>query len=123
MLLSVSDVINGWTPLIFAAGAGNSDCVKMLIDKFGASLNDVDPLGFTCLHQAARYGRMEMVKLLTSYPQCDIDRKNKYGETAADFAKYGQHPENADFLTTLSEQRKHGASPQPASTAAGLSSL
>ena len=116
-LLSVSDVINGWTPLIFAACAGNTDCVRMLIDEFGASPNDADKLGFSCLHQAARYGTLDTVKLLTSYPQCDIDRKNKYGETAADFAKYGQHRENADFLTTLSQQRKRGASPQPASAA------
>ena len=89
----------------------------MLIDEFGASLNDVDPLGFSCLHQAARDGRLETVHLLTSSPQCDIDR-NKYGEAAANFAKYGQRLENADFLIALSQQRKHGASPQPASAAA-----
>ena len=90
----------------------------MLIGKFGASPNDADSL--TCLHQAARYVSMETVKLLTSYPQCDIDHKNKYMycEREVDLAKYGQRPENADFLTTLSEQRTHGASTQPASAAA-----
>ena len=64
-LLSVSDVINGWTPLIFAACAGNTDCVRMLIDEFGASPNDADKLGFSCLHQGARYGSLDTVKLLT----------------------------------------------------------
>lgn len=42
----------------------------------------------TALHFAAKSGALEIVEILLSYPECDRERKNSKGETAADVHEY-----------------------------------
>ncbi len=41
-------------------------------------------LNETPLHFASKFGSVEIVQLLVSYPECDRERKNNKGETPAD---------------------------------------
>ena len=60
------------------------------------------PLWATALHQAAFAGNLEVVKLLTSYSQCDVHAKNNAGKTAADWARDEGHNDIVNYLTSQS---------------------
>ena len=85
-----------------AAYFNHPDCVKELLDKYNASINAADKFGYTALHRAARGGNLEVVKLLTSYSQCDVNNKSNVGKTAADKAKDKGHNDVVDYLTSCS---------------------
>ena len=53
----------GRTALHFAAGYGELECAKLLIEK-GASVDLLDNNTTTALHYAAGYGQADSVKLL-----------------------------------------------------------
>ena len=74
----------------------------MLLDKYSASVNATDKLGYTALHRAAYKGNLEVVKLLTSYSQCDVKAKKHSGKTAADIARDKGHSDIVDYLTSQS---------------------
>lgn len=53
-----------------------------LLDTY---LNTPDKfLNETPLHFAAKFGSLDIVELLVSYPECDRERKNTKGETPFD---------------------------------------
>ena len=70
-----------------AAEFNHPACVKVLLDKHNASINAADYFGLTALHKAAAEGNLGVVKLLTSYSECDVNAIDGNGETAADFAR------------------------------------
>ena len=74
----------------------------MLLDKYSASINATNNFGRTALHDATLAGNLEVVKLLTSYSQCDVNAKDKTGETAAYWARQKGHNDIVDYLTSLS---------------------
>ena len=96
------DSVNGSTPLELATDFNYPDCVKVLIDKYSASINAINKFGNTALHRAAINGNLEVVKLLTSYSQCDVNAKDNDGETAADWARDEGHNDIVDYLTSQS---------------------
>ncbi len=53
----------GWTPLLYAAYAGNVDLVAALVEA-GADVNFRSTAGKTALIHAARQGHLEMVRIL-----------------------------------------------------------
>ena len=53
----------GWTPLMAASWAGNTDVVKVLLDG-GADVDAADEFGRRSLQGAAGNGNLEIVKLL-----------------------------------------------------------
>ena len=88
------------TPLQLAADYNHPECVKVLLDKYSASINATNMFGNTALHRAAFAGNLEVVKLLTSYSQCDVYAKNNAGKTAADTARVYGHNNVVDYLTS-----------------------
>jgi len=55
---------SGWTPLMYAAGAGNVDMVRLLLSH-GASVNAVAPKqSWSPLCSAIQSGKSELVRLL-----------------------------------------------------------
>src|SRR5688500_13909067 len=60
---SAYDRASGTTPVHLAASIGNVALVKVLLDA-GAQIDARDIAHYTPLHQAARSGRSEAVKLL-----------------------------------------------------------
>ena len=91
----------GWTPLHYAASAGDDAIVRQLLDE-SAYIDASSPNGTTPLMMAARAGHTETVKLLLD-EGADMSIKNQLGLTAADFAKQYNH---VDIATGLVARQK-----------------
>lgn len=62
-LIQEARSFHGNTPLMYAAKAGQNECVEMLL-KFGSEADARDVVGRTALTLAARYGHLQTVRLL-----------------------------------------------------------
>ncbi|XP_067654199.1 uncharacterized protein [Haliotis asinina] len=74
------------TPVMWAAWKGHSDVVEFLVGE-GADVSLVDRGGYNVLHWACYNGHLETVKLILSMNVVDINARNNYGKTAADYAR------------------------------------
>ncbi len=75
----------GWTPLHYAATAGNTELIKLLLENY-AYIDAESPNKTTPLMMAAHYGTPSAVKLLLE-EGADVSLKNDLGLTAMDFAQ------------------------------------
>ena len=73
------------TPLIAAAVNGSAEMAKMILDKARDTINFVNVLGKTALHDSAERKRFEVVKLLIQYG-CDVHMKDNHGRTSLSYA-------------------------------------
>ena len=91
------------TPLQLAAYFNHSNCVKVLLEDYDASINATDKFGQTALHRAAAKGHVDVVRTLVSFKQCDARARDKYNDTPLhDAALSG----NTDVISVLIQ---HGA--------------
>ncbi|KAG6991162.1 hypothetical protein G7Y79_00056g090430 [Physcia stellaris] len=92
---------DGNTALHLAIKAGDPDNAKMLLKK-GADLtiHVVDGFGRTPIHSAAQYGAPEILDLLLGYVKqtCDLDLRDKDGNTALHLAIKAENSDNAKIL-------------------------
>ncbi|XP_071078455.1 inversin-like isoform X2 [Haliotis cracherodii] len=80
------------TPVMRAAYWGHRDVVELLVSE-GADVSLVDVVGNNILHLACWGGDVETVKYVLSLHVVDIDARNKWGQTAADWARlWGRQP-------------------------------
>ncbi len=91
----------GWTPLLYAASAGQTEVARYLLDS-GANINAVSPNGTTVLMMAVRGGYEPTVELLLSRG-ADVNQHNENGATALSWAVRGGYDVIARAL------RAHGA--------------
>jgi uncharacterized protein len=87
----------GWSPLHYAASAGDDDIVKVLLDH-SAYIDAGSPNGSTPLMMAAAAGHDTTLKLLLD-EGADPTIKNQLGLNAADIAKRYNHRDIADGLS------------------------
>jgi ankyrin repeat protein len=108
----------GWTPLHYAATAGQDEVVKLLLDH-SAYIDAASPNGTTPLMMAARGGNITTVKLLLD-EGADLTLKNQLGLGAIDFAKQYNQKDIAEGLAArlqkMQQQQElnQGSAPQPA---------
>jgi len=88
----------GWTPLHYAASAGQVQIVEYLLEH-SAYIDAESPNGTTPLMMAAMYGSPEAVKVLIQ-AGADLLLKNQLGLSALDFAVRGQRQNSKDLLET-----------------------
>lgn len=88
--------LEGFTPLMLAAGRGATEIMTLLISK-KADVNKTDKSGRTALHIAAQYGHVSAVKLLLKH-KANTDAKNADGDTPLSVAKANKHTEVAKLL-------------------------
>lgn len=102
-LLAKGAAVNksGWTPLHYAAAAGDTDIVKMLLNK-SAALDASSPNKTTPVMMAARGGHIYAVKMLLD-AGADATLKNDVGMTAMDFARQNG---NTDIMEGLAYRLK-----------------
>jgi hypothetical protein len=89
----------GWTPLHYAATAGNVQLIKILLDKF-AYIDAESPNKTTPLMMAAHYGTPGAVKLLLE-EGADVSLKNDLGLTAIDFAQQAKKQDSVDVISAF----------------------
>ena len=83
------------TPLFLAAGSGNAEAVRYLINQ-GADLNSRQRFGQTALTEAAFYGNAAVIKELLKHG-AEVNAVSDEG-TALDIANKGNHAAVADLL-------------------------
>ena len=87
----------GWTPLNYAAFAGQTDIAAYLIEQ-GAQVNERAPNTMTPLMLAARNGHTRLVQLLLD-SHADPSLTTTDGKTAASIAREKNQLQSADLLT------------------------
>ena len=76
------DVERGVMALHLAATFKHNDCMKVLINDYGASVNATEDLTKNiALHSAATVGNLDGINILTSHTQCDIEARNLNNKT------------------------------------------
>ena len=75
---------DGSTPILYAAGNGHGDVVRLLM-KLGADINKADNDGETPLHGAALNGHGDVIQMLVA-GGADVNKATKYGSTPLDVA-------------------------------------
>jgi len=81
----------GDTPLIYAMGIGALDIVRRLLEHPRIQLGKRVSFGFTALHEACLWNRVEIVRLLCQARSCGpgiVNMKNRDGDTALMIAVY-----------------------------------
>ncbi len=76
---------DGWTPLMYAANSGETECAALLL-KAGARANDRTKNGQTALMRAAAYGSLGCVRLLLK-AGADKRLRDADGKTAAHYTR------------------------------------
>ncbi len=95
----------GWAPLHYAASAGHTDIVTLLLEHF-AYIDAEAPNGSTPLMMAARYGTSDAVKALLA-AGADPALRNAQGLTALDLARRN---DNSNTVAPLQEALGHSKS-------------
>ena len=83
--------IVGWTPLLWAAKAGNVGVTELLLER-GVLIDHVDIDGNTALHVAAHFGQIETTRILLDYG-ANLLLQNKRELTCLDIAMEAQNNE------------------------------
>jgi len=81
----------GWTPLHFAATAGDLDIMAILLEHY-AYIDAASPTGFTPLMLAAREGKEEAVQLLLREGADATIKDQAFKIDAAEFARRADKP-------------------------------
>ncbi|EFR01503.1 ankyrin repeat domain-containing protein 28 [Nannizzia gypsea CBS 118893] len=97
------------TPLCWAAGSQNAEMVDILVNKYGVNVNVNTDNGGPLL-QAAEYCHLEIMKLLLSQKEIDVNAQDGLGSTALHItvSKMHIHPDAIEATKLLLE---HGADP------------
>ena len=89
----------GWTPLHYAATAGNVVLVKLLLEHY-AYIDAESPNKTTPLMMAAHYGTTGAVKLLLE-EGADPSLNNDLGLSAIDFAQQAKKQDSVDVISAF----------------------
>ena len=92
------EVNSGRTGLMKAAFWGHDHVVKYLLNDLKVSINDQDVDGDTALHDACKFGHVNVIKLLVEGGS-DASIKNKKGQTPKDVATEYDQPDAIAFLS------------------------
>ena len=68
------------TPVYLAAAGNHRDCMTLLLETYGASMNSADDDGNTALHMAALNGHADVITTLASYEQCEVNKVSERHE-------------------------------------------
>lgn len=79
----------GSSPLLLAAGAGNTGLVDLLLGQDGIDPNRADAAGWSPVHEAARAGHADIVALLMRHPLFNLFQRGPNGLTLLHCAVIG----------------------------------
>ena len=90
-----------------AARSGNWNLVRALVKYGVVPVNSRDQYGFTPLHLASRYGRLNVVHELLSHG-AHVNPRSLYGETPLHVAAIAKHPRIVHALIKAGTNPKYG---------------
>jgi len=99
------DEVQGSTLLHVASRNTNTEIVNLLVVKYGVDVNARDAEGYTSLHMAAIFGKMQIVKMLVEL-EADDNLTTLDGKDAAYLAELNEETEIEEFLK--SNERRVG---------------
>ena len=89
------------TPLIYAAGFGHTDIVKLLLEQPNININIVDHYGISALTAAAMHGHVDIMTILLQRPEIIINRQNNEGKNPLPYAAKNGHSEAVRLLVNI----------------------
>lgn len=95
--LTLKDPQNGATALIYACVNNRPNMVRILIERGGVDINEVDNNGETCLIGASRKGNIEVIKILLEF-NANTSIVGNLNKSAFDYAVEFGHTEVARLL-------------------------
>ncbi len=87
----------GYVPLDRAAINGHSEVISYLLKK-SVKINSQASNGETALHLACYSGNLDSVKLISSYPGCNVNIKESRGFTPLHYSAYYGYTPIAEYL-------------------------
>ena len=98
----------GGTPLIYAAGFGHTDIVKLLLEQPNININIIDDNGISALTAAAMHGHVDIMTILLQRPEIIINRQyhnSQYheGKNPLPYAAKNGHSEAVRLLVNIPE--------------------
>ncbi|HVQ37081.1 MAG TPA: ankyrin repeat domain-containing protein [Pyrinomonadaceae bacterium] len=109
---NVVDLLKSVTALVEAAGKGDNEMLKGLIEK-GTPINGLDEGGNSALAAASYAGKTDTVKLLLD-KGAKANIKKADGETPLSLATAQKHPEIVTLLNDAIAKQAKGAAPKAA---------
>lgn len=97
--------LSGETPLYYAAYNGQVKSLQALLEHSSPDINVVNRYGATPLHRGARFGHLEIVKLLVENG-ADINIIDNENETAAQVSAKYNHKNVTDYLSEVTRQQE-----------------
>lgn len=85
----------------------NQDTVAELLIKKGIDVNTCNKYGASPITLAARSGNFKIAKLLVEHKNCDIYHRDKFGNTAIDYAYLTNNRQMQAYLGSLQKNRKY----------------
>ena len=92
---------SGGTPLIYAAGFGHTDIVKLLLEQPNININIEDDHGISALTAAAMHGHVDIMTILLQRPEIIINRQNNEGKNPLPYAAKNGHSEAVRLLVNI----------------------
>uniref|UniRef100_A0A8C2L2E4 Osteoclast-stimulating factor 1 n=1 Tax=Cyprinus carpio TaxID=7962 RepID=A0A8C2L2E4_CYPCA len=84
-------------PMHEAAKRGNLSWLRECLDN-KVGINGLDKAGNTALYWACHGGHKDVVEILLSQPNCELDQQNKLGDTALHAAAWKGYSDIAEML-------------------------
>ncbi len=88
---------DGLTPFLMTSASNDVQLANLLLEQFGADINDTDSEGNTALHSAIQKGHFEMMSFLLN-KGITINAINHEGESALDYALKAEDAKTIVFL-------------------------
>ena len=94
--------MHGQTALHYSAGNDDANVINCLLRSNDTLINIQDKNGNTALHEAARYGALAAVQVLSNHKSCDRERINNNGNTALEVARHWGNSNIIDYFSECS---------------------
>ena len=101
--VNCTEMVDNNTGLILAVLENKADVVKFLVENTKIDVNSVNKYGYTALMNAAQNGNLDILTVLLSRPDTDLELVNRAGKRAEECAKK-RHRDSV--RTLISEARK-----------------
>ena len=102
--VNCTEMVDNNTGLILAVLENKADVVKFLVENTKIDVNSVNKYGYTALMNAAQNGNLDILTVLLSRPDTDLELVNRAGKRAEECAKK-RHRDSV--RTLISEARKN----------------